>query len=76
MKDWLETTVRALVDRPEAVRVVALEGAKTAVYEVRCGAEDVGKVIGRSGKTVGALRALLGSIAARDGRRAVVEVIE
>ncbi len=61
-------------------RVVCTDAATPLATSIEtdasCGAEDVGKVIGRSGKTVGALRALLGSIAARDGRRAVVEVIE
>lgn len=76
MKPWVENTVRALVDRPDAVEVRAMEGVRTVVLEVRCHPEDVGKVIGRNGKTVGAVRALAGTMAARDGRRAVLEIVE
>jgi predicted RNA-binding protein YlqC (UPF0109 family) len=56
--------------------VTEIKGEKSVVYELRCHEKDVGKVIGRSGKTVGAMRTLLGAIAARDGRRAMLEVVE
>jgi len=68
--------VTALVDHPREVRITEIKGEKSIVYELRCHGEDVGKVIGRSGKTVGAMRTLLGAIAARDGRRAMLEVVE
>ncbi len=76
MKKLVKQMITALVDHPRHVRVTEVKGEKSLVYELRCHKKDVGKVIGRSGKTVGALRTLLGAIAARDGRRAVLEVVE
>ncbi|MDK2857537.1 MAG: uncharacterized protein PWQ29_1253 [Verrucomicrobiota bacterium] len=76
MKKLVKQMVTALVDHPREVRITEIKGDKSIVYELRCHGEDVGKVIGRSGKTVGAMRTLLGAIAARDGRRAMLEVVE
>lgn len=76
MKDLVLQMVRLLVDRPEEVQLGAVEGAATCIYELRCHADDIGKVIGKEGKTVSAMRVLLNSIAARDGRRAVLEIVE
>ncbi|NRB28773.1 MAG: KH domain-containing protein, partial [Roseibacillus sp.] len=45
-------------------------------YELRCNKEDLGKVIGKSGKTVGAIRALLSALSSRKGRKAVLEIVE
>ncbi len=76
MKAMLEYIVRGLVDHPDQVRITGVEGERTAIYELRCHADDVGKVIGKSGKTLGAIRVLLSTAAARQGRRAVLEVVE
>lgn len=76
MQKLVKQMVTALVDHPRDVRITEIKGEKSLVFELRCNQKDVGKVIGRSGKTVGAMRALLGAIAARDGRRAVLEVVE
>ncbi len=76
MKAWLESTIRELVDHPEAVHISGVTGDRTAVFEVRCHPDDVGKVIGRNGKTIGAMRTLLATLAARQKRQAVLEVAE
>lgn len=76
MKKLVKKMVTSLVDHPREVKVTEIKGDKSVVYELRCHAKDVGKVIGRSGKTVGAMRTLLGAIAAREGRRAMLEVVE
>ncbi len=76
MKKLVKQMVTALVDHPRQVKVTEIKGDKSIVYELRCHATDVGKVIGRSGKTVGAMRTLLGAIAARDGHRVMLEVVE
>ncbi len=76
MKAWLDTTIRSLVDHPESVRISALDGGRTTILEVRCHPEDVGKVIGRNGKTISALRTILATRAARDKRQIVLEVVE
>jgi uncharacterized protein len=76
MKQAIVNMVRMIVDHPDDVRVTAFQGAHSAVLELRCNASDVGKVIGKDGKTVGALRTLTGVLAARQGRKAVLEVVE
>ena len=76
MKDLIDYVVRALVDRPDDVRVTAIEGDRTMIYEVRCNAKDIGKVIGKSGKTVAAIRTILSTAASKMGKRAVLEVVE
>ena len=76
MKELLEYIIRLLVDHPEDVRITEVDGEKTAIFELRCHPEDVGKVIGKNGKTVGAIRLILSTVAARKGRRAMLEVVE
>ncbi len=76
MKELLEYIVRLLVDHPDDVRVTEVDGEKTVIFELRCHGDDIGKVIGKSGKTVGAIRTLLSTVAARDNRRAMLEVVE
>jgi predicted RNA-binding protein YlqC (UPF0109 family) len=76
MKEILETIVKSLVDAPNEVKITEINGDKTIIYELRCNAKDVGKIIGKSGKTVGAMRTLLNSIAARQGRKAMLEVVD
>lgn len=76
MKELIEFVVKTLVDHPEELRITEIEGERTIVFELRCHPEDVGKVIGKSGKTVGAIRTLLSTVAARQNRRAMLEVVE
>ena len=76
MKNLVLNIVRMLVDHPEDVRCTTLQGASTVILELRCNRGDVGKVIGKDGKTVGAIRTLLGVMAARKRYKAVLEVVE
>jgi len=77
VKDLIEFLVRALVDAPDEVSVESYEDDDgTVVYEVRVAEDDVGKVIGRSGRTVNALRAVVRAAAMRDGRRVLVDVVD
>lgn len=75
MKELLEQIAKALVDCPEDVQLVEVPGEKTVIFELRCNEKDVGKVIGRNGKTVGAMRTILSTLAAKEGRRAMLEVV-
>jgi predicted RNA-binding protein YlqC (UPF0109 family) len=76
MKPMLEFILRSLVDHPDELRITDVEGERTSLFEVRCHRDDLGKVIGKNGKTIGAIRVLLNTAAARKGRRAVLEVVE
>ncbi|MEN8255994.1 MAG: KH domain-containing protein [Verrucomicrobiota bacterium] len=76
MKALLETIAKSLVDVPNEVQITEIDGEKTIIFELRCNAKDIGKIIGKSGKTVGAMRVLLNSIAAKQGRKAVLEVVD
>jgi predicted RNA-binding protein YlqC (UPF0109 family) len=76
VKDLIEYVVKTLVDHPDELRIAEIEGERTIVFELRCHPDDVGKVIGKSGKTVGAIRTLLSTVAARQNKRAMLEVVE
>jgi len=76
MKEFLVNIVRALVDYPDEVDIRGVEGSRTTVYELRVGQGDLGKVIGKGGQTAKAIRTLLAAAAARQGKRAVLEILE
>ena len=74
MKETLEYFVRALVAEPDAVKVDVTEEDEKVIYTITVAADDVGKVIGKQGRTIKALRTLIRAGAARQGQRAEVEV--
>ena len=76
MLDYVQQLLRPLVEHPDRIQLTALDGEKTIAIEIRCHEKDLGKIIGKSGKTIGAVRQLAGTLAARQGRRAVVEVVD
>ncbi len=76
MREILESIAKSLVDAPNEVTVTEVDGEKTVIFELRCNAKDVGKIIGKSGKTVGAMRTILSSMAAKQGRKAMLEVVD
>jgi hypothetical protein len=76
MKDFLEIMVKHLVDKPHEVVVNEIDGERTVVYELRVGQGDMGKVIGKHGKTAKSIRTLLAAAAAKGGKRAVLEILE
>ena len=76
MKAFIEYVVKALVDFPEQVEIREVDGERAVVFEVRLNPSDIGKVIGKSGRTITAIRSLLTSAAAKDGKRALLEIIE
>ena len=76
MKEFIESIVRALVDDPDEVRLTEVQGSKTTVYELRVGPNDLGKVIGKKGQTAKAIRTLIAAISAKQGKRAVLEILE
>lgn len=76
MKELIEYIAKSLVDNPDDVSVKEVEGEKTTVYELRVGAGDLGKVIGKHGRTARSIRTLLNAAATKGGKRAVLEILE
>ncbi len=76
LKELIYGIAKALVDHPELVQVNVVEGEKTTVIELRVDREDLGKVIGREGRTARAIRTILNAVATKLRRRAVLEILE
>jgi predicted RNA-binding protein YlqC (UPF0109 family) len=76
MKELVEKMARALVDKPEDVVVNEIDGEKTTVYELRVSSSDLGKVIGKQGKTARAMRTILSAAGTKIGKRCVLEILE
>lgn len=76
MKQLIETMAKALVDRPEEVSVSEVVGEKTTVFELRVSQGDLGKVIGKQGKTARAMRTILSASGTKVGKRCVLEILE
>ncbi|NLB59644.1 MAG: KH domain-containing protein [Lentisphaerae bacterium] len=76
MKALVEYMIKALVDHPDHVSISAIQGSQNVVIEVRCHPHDMGRVIGKNGKTIGAMRVLLSGMAAKQGRKSMLEVVE
>lgn len=75
MHEFIEYIVRSLVDDPSQVRVTEIEGSNTVIFELRVAPEDMGRVIGKGGRVANAMRTLLRVVAARQGRRATLEIV-
>jgi predicted RNA-binding protein YlqC (UPF0109 family) len=76
MKKLVETMARALVDQPDSVEVTEVEGEQTTVIELKVAKEDLGKVIGREGRTARSLRTILSAASTKLRKRSVLEIIE
>jgi predicted RNA-binding protein YlqC (UPF0109 family) len=76
MKDLLIQIVKALVDNPELVQVNEIEGSQTVVLELRVAKNDMGKVIGKQGRTAHAIRTVLNAASGKVGKRYMLEVID
>jgi len=76
MKELIEYIVKALVDHPDDVTVTQIDGEKAVIFELRCNEDDIGRVIGKNGRTIKAIRTLLGTAAAKANVRAMLEIVE
>ncbi len=76
LKDLIEYIAKALVDHPEQVKVAEVEGEKTSVIELSVAREDLGKVIGKQGKTAKAIRVILAAASAKLNKHAMLEILE
>ncbi|MEA3416158.1 MAG: KH domain-containing protein [Thermodesulfobacteriota bacterium] len=76
MKDLIKYIAQALVDNPDHVEVSEVEGSQTSVLELKVAKEDLGKVIGKQGRTARAMRTILSAASAKIKKRTVLEIIE
>lgn len=76
MKELISYIAKALVDKPDQVYVSEVEGNQTSVLELKVAKEDLGKVIGKQGRTARAMRTILSAASAKVNKRTVLEIIE
>jgi hypothetical protein len=76
MKEIIQIIAKALVDQPDLVFVTEISGANTSILELKVAKADIGKVIGKQGRTAGALRTILSAVSAKEKKRAVLEIVE
>ncbi|MEA1972347.1 MAG: KH domain-containing protein [Candidatus Cloacimonadota bacterium] len=76
MKDLLEFIVKALVDDPSEVEVIENEGDKTIIFELKVAKDDIGKVIGKKGRTANSMRTILTAVSTKKGKRAELEILD
>ena len=76
MKDLISTIAKALVDHPDEVVVNEIEGQQISVLELKVAKVDIGKVIGKQGRTAHALRSILGAASAKMKKRSILKIIE
>lgn len=76
MKDLIEVIAKALVDKPEEVRVKEIEGDKSIIIELTVAPEDMGKVIGKQGRIAKAIRTVVKAAAIRENKHVVVEILQ
>ena len=76
MKDLIATIARALVDQPEQVSVAEIKGSHSSVLELKVAKSDMGKIIGKQGRTARSIRTILSAASAKIKKRAVLEIIE
>jgi len=76
LKELIETMARALVDNPEQVKVSETEGGMTSIIELKVAEADLGKVIGKRGHNVDAMRTILSAAATKTRKRVILEIID
>jgi predicted RNA-binding protein YlqC (UPF0109 family) len=76
MKDLIAYIAKALVDKPEEVVVTEIEGQQIYVIELKVAEKDIGKIIGKRGRTARAIRTILGAASAKTKKRSILEIIE
>ncbi|MBN1254890.1 MAG: KH domain-containing protein [Deltaproteobacteria bacterium] len=76
MKELIEYIAKSLVDNPDKVKVTEIEGERTSVIELSVAKEDLGKIIGKQGRTARSMRTILSAASTKNNKRAVLEIIE
>lgn len=76
LKELVEQIVKKLVDKPESIIVTEVDGEQATIVELRVAPEDLGKVIGKEGRTARSIRTIVHAAAAKENKRAVLEILE
>jgi predicted RNA-binding protein YlqC (UPF0109 family) len=76
MRDLIHYIAQSLVDDPDSVDVAEVEGNQTTVLELKVAKDDLGKIIGKQGRTAQAMRTILGAVSSKEKKRTVLEIIE
>ncbi len=76
MKELVSEIAKALVDSPDQVQVHEVEGEQTTVFELRVAPDDLGKIIGKQGRTARSIRTILGAVGTKLNRRFTLEILE
>ncbi len=76
MKELVEFIARSLVDNPDAVKLNEVEGEKASIIELRVDQSDLGKVIGKQGRTAKAIRTILNASGIKSGKKVVLDIVE
>ena len=76
MKEIIEKIAQALVDQPDLVSVTEIGGAHTSILELKVAQTDIGKIIGKQGRTASAMRTILSAVSAKYKKRTVLEIID
>ncbi|MDA3792506.1 MAG: KH domain-containing protein [Elusimicrobia bacterium] len=76
MKDLVIEIVKNLVDNPDEVKAQAVEGEQTTVIEIEANPADIGKIIGKRGRTIKSIRTIVNAAAVRQGKRITVDIVE
>ena len=76
LKQFLENIIKPIVDKPDEVSITEIEGEAVCIYELQVGAGDYGKIIGKHGQNIKAIRTILSAVSAKVGKRGVLELLE
>ena len=76
LKEIVEYLVKLIVDKPEEVEIAEKRGEQVIIFEVRADKQDFGKILGKHAKNIQAIRTLVSAIAAKTGKRTIIEIIE
>lgn len=76
MKELITLIIKSLVDHTDQIEIKEISGEKTLMYEVKVATEDVGKIIGKHGRTINAIRTLLRSSMNKDNKKVILEVLQ
>ncbi len=76
IREFLENIVKPIMDKPDEVTITEVHGETVCIFELRVGKGDFGKIIGKHGQNANSIRTLLSAVAAKFGKRAILEIIE